>query len=358
MAIQSPASLMTPGPVPVPEFVREAMNRPIIPHRSDDFEQFYQAVLRSLKYLFQTEAGYVGTMASSGTGCVEAAMYSLFKTGDKVAVINNGKFSKRWVDFGGQLGFQVNEIISEWGKTPSEEAIIANAATCKGIVLTHCETSTGSCLDLESIAYNLRKQYPDILIVVDAITTVGAQALYLDTWDLDCVVAASQKALMMPAGLGIFAVSERARTHMRTSEKGNYLQIENYLEAASRSTYPFTPPLILLYALEAVLNNIYAKGLPHYWNRTKMSAKLFRSLLKEQNGTLFCESPADSLSVFQIPGLEVSVLKASWEREGFLVAGGQEKLSGKVLRVSHMGLCASPELIQSFWKAFKVNKEC
>ncbi|MEZ4685232.1 MAG: alanine--glyoxylate aminotransferase family protein [Bacteroidia bacterium] len=348
--------LLTPGPVPLPGYVHEAMARPIIPHRAPGFEAFYREILSGLKYLFQCREGAVCTMACSGTGAVEAAMYSLFGKGDKIAILSNGKFSERWNQYGKSLGCEICSLELDWGKVAGADALCELAEGCKGIVLTHCETSTGACLDLEEVAIALRRAYPEILIVVDGITTIGAQAFYFDDWEIDLAVVASQKALMAPAGLCAFAVSRRAEKVMQDRSRSEYLFLGNYLQAASKNTYPFTPPLVQLYALDAVLQNLLEASLPQWWNRSRIASAEFRARLLAHGGTLFPERSSDSLSVFQLPGADHGKLRQMWASDGYILAGGQEKLTGKVLRISHMGLAAGLDL-DAFWNYFAKKQD-
>ena len=333
------------------------MQKPVFAHRTDEFEEFYGGLLDNLKYLFQTHEGKVATIAASGTGGVESAMYSVFEKGDTVAVVTNGKFSERWEGYGNVLGCKVKVLNLPWGQVPSTEAILDLARGCKGIVLTHCETSTGACLDLEEIALSLRKMFPDILILVDAITTVGAQAFYFDDWGIDCAIVASQKALMAPAGLCAFAVSRRYMQNMRAQALGDYQHLGNYLEFAESGSYPFTPPLIHLFALGAALDYIRAASLPQIWGKTHVAAKAFRKKLIDFGGDYFHDSPANSLTVFSFPETDMIVLKNKCEEQGFILAGGQGQLKGKVLRISHMGLAADTEIVEAFWEAFVQRKD-
>ncbi|MFK7973074.1 MAG: alanine--glyoxylate aminotransferase family protein [Bacteroidia bacterium] len=342
--------LLTPGPVPIPAFVRKAMEKPVMPHRSEEFEAFYEPLLTKLRYLFQTKTGNVTTMAASGTGGVEAAMHSFFQSGEKIAVVSNGKFSKRWSDYGALLHCDVKTLTIDWGQAPDTEQVVSIAKDCKGIVLTHCETSTGVCIDLEEIALALREAYPEIIIIVDAITTVGAVPFYFDTWSIDCAIVASQKALMGPAGICAFALSEHGMKQLTSFHKSDYAHLGNHIEAARKNSYPYTPPLLQLYALEAVLAHIQHQGLPTIWNRTRRASRHFRKVLKAHKGEVFCTSASDSLSVFLFRGQEHAYLKAQWEAAGFIIAGGQEHLAGKVLRISHMGIAANTEMIDSFWE--------
>jgi aspartate aminotransferase-like enzyme len=354
--IKDTMMLLTPGPVPLPDFVKQAIARPIIPHRSEQFETFYCEILKELRYLFQCYKGSLCTVAASGTGGVEAAMYSLFGKGDTIAVLSNGKFSARWSMYGESLGCKVNTLEVAWGTLPGKNDLLEAAVGCKGIVLTHCETSTGACLDLEEVAADLRRAYPEILIVVDGITTVGAQAFYFDQWDIDLAIVASQKALMAPAGLCAFAISKRAQAAMRLRLKSDYLFLGNYLLAAEKSTYPFTPPLIQLYALHAILRRLRQEGLSVWWNRSKAAAASFRKQLLAHGGLLLPDQPSESLSVFQLPGRDHLKLKKHWANHGYVLAGGQGQLAGKVLRISHMGLAASLD-VAAFWSCLDTMKD-
>lgn len=331
--------LLTPGPVAVPNFVLEAISQPVIPHRSEKFETFYHELLEYVKYLFQTEAN-VCTMISSGTGGVEAAMYSLFRPGDEVLILSMGKFSARWVDYGALLGLNVKVIEAEWGKNISKEQIlqvIDSSPAMKGVVLTHCETSSGVLLDLEEISYSIKKTHPDILLLVDAITTAGVMPFYLDAWAIDCAVTASQKALMNPAGIVCFALSQYGRSQLQESHSSDYRNLYNYIDFAEKNNYPYTPPVQILYGLHAALKHIKGEGLPARWNKAQTLAQYFRRGLDEIGGKVFSESPAHSLTAFTLESRDLNLTKKYLEAEGILLSGGQAHLKGKILRISHMG---------------------
>ncbi|RMG75387.1 MAG: alanine--glyoxylate aminotransferase family protein [Bacteroidetes bacterium] len=344
--------LLTPGPVPIPPSVQAALARPVIHHRTPVFRAFYQEMLTGLRYLFQTEQG-VGTMVGSGTLGVEAAMYSLFRPADPVLVVSMGKFSGRWAAYARLLGLHVHTLEIAWGECPSPEAIAEKATALpalKGVVLTHSETSTGVVIDLETIAHTLRELNSELLILVDGITSVGAIPYYHDAWGIDAALVASQKSLQNPAGLVAFALSERAISALRATDPSDYRNLYHYLRQARTGDYPYTPPVQLLFGVDAVLKQIRAESLPLVWNRTHQSAARFRAGLSELGGVVFPPAPGDALTAFAWPGQDIPAFKQRLEAEGYLLAGGQGELKGKILRVAHFGY-ATPDRMRGLLAA-------
>lgn len=339
--------LLTPGPVAVPDFVLEAIAQPVIPHRSEAFYSFYGQLLEDLKYLFQTQQ-YTCCMVGTGTQAVEAGMYSLFHPGDRVVIPSMGKFSQRWVEYGKILDIEVEEIPVEWGRgLPIEvlESKLKQIPQCAGVILTHCETSTGVGIDLETKASLIRQLHPDALILVDSITSVGVIPFYFDAWGIDCAVVASQKALMNPAGVCAFAVSDRAYQKMPKTPLADSRNLRNYLDSAVSRSYPYTAPCQLLYGIQAALTHIRNTGLPQIWNRTHLLAQQFRNGLIQMGGEIFSENPADSLTAFGLPIHSMTEAKDVLEEKyGIVVSGGQGHLKGEILRVSHMGLTSRDDI--------------
>ena len=331
--------LLTPGPVPIPDFIQQAIAKPVIHHRTEAYRKFYEELLAGLRYLFQTE-GRTGTYIGSGTYGVEMAIRSLFKTGETVAVVDMGKFSNRWVAYANLMGINTLPITSSWGHSLSLSELEKKSRELirmDGIILTHSETSTGALIDLEEMAFFLRRKYPDLLILVDAITSAGTLPYYHDAWDIDLSIVASQKALMNPAGTVAYAMSERAFSQLRPTDYGDFSNLHNYAVAAEQNSYPYTPPVQLQYGLKAALDYIQAETLPTVWTCTRTSARTFRAGLAELGGTIFPTQPSDSLTAFSFPDTDMSQLKAELFTKGFELSGGQGELKGKILRVSHMG---------------------
>lgn len=333
--------LLSPGPVPVPAFVMEAICQPVIHHRGPDFGSLMEGLRRDLRYLFQAEAAATCLMMGSGTVGVEAAMYSLFQPADRVLVINFGKFSERWVDYGKLLGLEVVQLAVEWGQSPTPEAVLEAAAPYadfSGVVLTHSETSTGAVIDLEETAFALKQRWPDVLLLVDGISSIGAVPFYFDAWQIDCAVVASQKALMNPAGTVAFAFSPYAQTRLRPTHPADARNLHNYLRLAQQNSFPYTPPVQLFYGWAAALAYIRKRGLPEVWNQCHQSARAFREKLTLLNGAVFPAVPADSLTAFSLAQQDLpAVQQRLHEQYGIFLAGGQGALKGKILRISHMG---------------------
>ena len=340
MIEKSHTLLLTPGPVAVPNFVIEAISQQVIPHRSQAFHAFYEGLLQDLQYVFQTQA-QTCCMVGTGTQGVEAAMYSLFQPGDKVIIPAMGKFSQRWVDYGKMLGLTVVEMPIKWGKvlqTDSIESILKQHADAAGIILTHCETSTGVGIDLEEISLTCKQVNPDMLVVVDAITSVGVIPFYMDAWKIDCAVIASQKALMNPTGLCAFAMSEQAMARLIATHPADSRNLHNYVAHAREASYPYTAPVQLLYGIQAALSWIKEETLAKRWNHSHQLARYFRRELGQMGGEIFSEHPANSLTAFSFPEQDMERIKKKLETTyAIQLSGGQGELRGSILRVSHMG---------------------
>lgn len=352
--------LLSPGPVPVPEFVMRAIAQPVMHHRGPAFGLLMENLRHGLRYLFQTEADTC-LMCGSGTIGVETAMYSLFQPADRVLVLNFGKFSERWVDYGKLIGLDIVNLPCKWGKHPTLEDVLEVAASypdLNGVVLTHCETSTGACIDVEEIAFAFKQKYPKALLVVDGISTIGAMPFYMDDWQIDCAVVASQKALMNPAGTVAFAMSELAQSRLRPTHPADSRNLHNYLRLANQNSFPYTPPVQLFYGWKAVLDHIKTKGLPTVWNQAHQSAQIFRAGIVELNGAGFADSPSDSMTAFCFDQIDhETIRKQLLEQYGIFLAAGQGALKGKIMRIAHMGEANEQVMIHVLEKLKEVLKQ-
>ncbi len=334
--------LLTPGPVPVPDFVQQAMVRPVIHHHFPEFSEFYSSLQQQMQYLFQTRS-LTFTAPGSGTYGVEMAMYSLFAPGTRVVVVENGKFSERWVAYGKFRGMDVRAVTVPWGEAaaPGLIAEACQAHQAKGLVLTHCETSTGALTDLEEVALAARELVPEICIVADTITGVGALPYYHDDWGIDVAVTSSQKALMSPAGLLLFALSERAIQRMAGAHPADFAHLGNHIRAAQNAKSPFTPPVSLMFAVDAALASIQTETLPVVWNRVHATSRYFKSEIIRLGGQLAAGPASDSLTAFSFPHLDSDTLRRRLRTEyGLILSGGQDAWKGKILRIAHMGMAA------------------
>ncbi|MBN1928096.1 MAG: alanine--glyoxylate aminotransferase family protein [Chlorobiaceae bacterium] len=334
--------LFTPGPTPVPENVMLRMAAPIIHHRNPEFMEILERVHQDLQYLFRTTQPVV-VMTCSGTGGMEAAISSLFTRGDKVITVNGGKFGERW----GELvriftGNCVEETI-EWGSaiTPERMAeLLKEHPDAMGVCITHSETSTGTASDVEALCAVIR-EYSDALILVDGITAIGAHEFHFDDWGADICITGSQKGLMMPPGLALVAVSERAQDviNNRKGQPQYYLSLKKALKSHTDNDTPFTPAVSLIIGLDEALQMLRAEGIENVWKRHEQLAGACRLGCQALGMNLFSTSPSYAVTAVWLPeGVDWlqfnSTLKA---QNGITVAAGQDDFKGRIFRISHLG---------------------
>lgn len=335
--------LFTPGPTPVPENVMLRMAAPIIHHRNPEFMEILTRVHEDLRYLFRTTQPVV-VLTCSGTGGMEAAVTSLFRSGDKVITVNGGKFGERW----GQLvriftGNCVEETV-QWGTAIQPERmaeLLREHPDAKGVCLTHSETSTGTATDIKTLSTLIREQ-SDALILVDGITAIGAHEFHFDDWGIDICITGSQKGLMMPPGLALVAVSERAQDII--NGHGNhmphyYLSLKKALKSHAAEDTPFTPAVSLVIGLDEALQMIKTEGIENIWKRHERLASACRQGCSALGMKLFSNSPSFAVTPVWLPeGVDWSAFnKALKQKNGITVAAGQDEYKGKIFRISHLG---------------------
>jgi aspartate aminotransferase-like enzyme len=338
---------LNPGPVMVPAFVMEAIAQPVVHQRTAAFDAFFESLQGDLQYVFQTTAPVIA-MPGTGTFGVEAAIFSFFQAGDQVAIPAMGKFSQRWVAFALDLGLDVVPIGLSWGHTftvAHAQSVLEEYPRLKGWVLTHVETSTGVAIDLEEIAAAIKQAAPRQLIVVDAICSVGIQALYTDDWQLDVVVAASQKGFLNPAGTVFVAVGPLAAAGLVFPDAADYRHLGHYYRYLMHGSYPFTPPTQFLYGVQAALRRMREETMPVVWNRTHAMSRYFKQAAVAMGATLFGDGSADALTVLSFGrGGHDRIRERLVLEHGIEVAGGQDQLEDLILRVGHFGPVALPEM--------------
>ena len=339
--MQSPYLFMVPGPVTPPDYVMAAIARPVIHQRSSAFQDFFGRMQTGLQYAFQT-AHPVLCLNGSGTFAVEAALLSLFKPGDRVAIPAMGKFSQRWAAFAMEIGLEAVPLGITWGHeftVAQAQQVLDEYPGLAGWVLTHCETSTGVAIDLEEIAFAIREAQPDSLIVVDAISTVGVQPLYTDAWDLDVVVAASQKGFLNPAGTTFASLSPRAVARLAQADGDEFWHFCHYLRHLRNNDYPFTPPTQMFYGVEAALAEIQRQTLPVIWNETHQRSQRFKAAVPSFGAQVFGAGNADAVTAFSFGRVDHRAIQQDLiAAHGIELAGGQGHLADLLLRVGHFGI--------------------
>lgn len=343
--------LLMPGPTPVPERVQLAMARSMINHRGAEFQAIFQNITEKMKKVFAT-SGDILIFPAAGTGAMEASIVNLFSTGDKVLVLSIGVFGDRLADIAKNYGLVVEKIDFERGTqicSAKVAEILAHDTkySIKGILFTHNETSTGVSNDIEAIA-KVCQQHPAIK-VVDAVSALGAIPMKMDAWGIDVVFTGSQKALMLPPGLGLVAFNERAwQAYAHSNLPKFYWDAAKVKKSLAKYQTPYTPALSLLYGLEESLQMIEEEGLDNIANRHEILSEATRQGIKALGLKLFAQNGASSVvtSVYapeQIGGKAIQ--KHLREKYGIAIAGGQQNLENKIFRIGHLGYTTSTDII-------------
>ncbi len=343
--------LLTPGPTPVPEGVREVMANPIIHHRTREFQEILSEVIEGLKYIFQTKNDVL-LFSSSGTGAMEAIVANLLSSGDKALVVRGGKFGERWGELTQAYGIETIFIDVNWGDAvePGEiQNILKANSDIKAVFITHCETSTGVVSDVEAIAKVVSST--KALLAVDAISSLASIPLKTDEWMVDVVAAGSQKGLMVPPGLSFVSVSSKA---WEMAEKSTlpkyYFSFKQARKAQEKANTPWTPAITLVLALRETLKMLRNEGLEQVFLRHRRLAEATRQAALAMGLELLApKSPAISVTAIKLPeGIDgAALVKNLRKKHGIWVAGGQAQLKGKIIRIAHMGYIKQFELLEA-----------
>ena len=343
--------LMTPGPTPVPEQVMLDMSKPIIHHRTSQFQEIIKQVEEDLKYLFQTKNDVL-IFASSGTGGMEAACANLLSPGDTAITVRGGKFGERWTEICNAYNVKAVNIDVQWGKAVQPKAIEDALKTnpgAKAVFVTLCETSTGAETDVKSIAAVVSKA--KAVLVVDAISGLGSCQLKTDEWGVDVVVTGSQKGLMIPPGLAFVSVSPKAWELVKQSKSPRYyFDFTAYKKALDKTDTPYTPAITLMIGLAKALKMIKEETVEAVLARHAKLARATREAVVAMGLELFAPTaPSNAVTPVKAPqGLDgeqiVKVLKSKY---GVWVAGGQAELKGKVFRIAHLGYMADTDILMT-----------
>jgi aspartate aminotransferase-like enzyme len=335
-------NLRIPGPTPVPLAVRQAGARSMINHRGPEFA----ALLQSLQDLIRPFFGSTGDVLffpAAGTGGLEAAAVNTLSPGDKVLALSIGAFGDRFAQIAQAFGADVQRLEVAWGQACAPEALertLTQRPGTKAVLLTHNETSTGVQQDVPSLAAVVRES--GALLLVDAISSLGAVPFDADRWGVDVTIAGSQKAWMVPPGMAMLAVSRRAWDAHATAQMPRfYWDFTAMRRSMARGQTPYTPPISLMFALEAALRRMHAEGKERIFERHAQLAQRTRAGLVELGLELVADPACASQTVTAAwlpPGIEWRALARTLREEhGVVIAGGQGKLEGEILRIGHLG---------------------
>ncbi len=332
--------LLTPGPSPVPEETLLELAKPVPHHRTAEAQKILAEVLDGLKYVFQTKNDVV-LMTCSGTGAMEAALVGAVPRGAKAVCLYSGRFGERWHKVWQAFGVESVAVTAPPGQAVSPEQLakaLKDHPDAVAVSAVLSETSTGVKHDIKAFGELVAKT-PAVLIV-DAISGAGAMECRTDEWHIDMLGVGSQKALMLPPGLAFLAVSPKAWKKIEAhSPPVFYFDLKKYRAKLQDPDTPFTPAHTLIAALRLSLQRLRAEGIEKVWARHARMAAACRAGVEALGLKIFPNPPAEGLTTITVPdGIDGGALLKKLEKEyGLKLAGGQDNLKGKIIRLAHMG---------------------
>ncbi|MFD2206819.1 aminotransferase class V-fold PLP-dependent enzyme [Kiloniella antarctica] len=341
-------SLFIPGPTNMPEHIRLAMDVNTEDHRASSAPEFMVPLFEDLKKVFRTEKGEVVVFPSSGTGGWEAAITNTLSPGDKVLTARFGQFSSLWIDSCRALGIEVEDIDVPWGEGAPVGAIAARLAAdtdheIKGVVVCHNETATGVTSDVKGVRQAMDASNHPALLYVDGISSIGAIEFEMDAWGVDLAVAGSQKGFMLPTGLGIVGVSQKALAAGENSTCPRfYFDFKMMINQTRTGFGPYTPAMGLLRGLRASVDTLLAEGMENVWNRHKRLAEGVRRAVTAWGLSTCAKTPewqSDTVTGVMVPdhidGQEI--VKRAYADYNLSLGGGLALVAGKLFRIGHLG---------------------
>lgn len=341
--------LFVPGPTNIPDRVQRAMVVAMEDHRSSKFPDLSRSVLDDLKRVFKTTMGQVFIFPASGTGAWEASLTNTLSPGDRLLAARFGQFSHLWIDMAQRLGYEVEVLDVAWGEgvplARYEEILRADRRReIKGVLACHNETATGVTSDIAGVRRALDAAGHPALLFVDAVSSLASIDFRMDEWRVDLAVSGSQKGLMLPAGLGILAVSPKALAAVAGARSRRcYFDLNDMIKANATGYFPYTPALPMLYGLRESLNLIFEEGLEQIFFRHHYLAEGVRAAVTRGWRLALCAREpqwySDTVSAVVVPeGINgAHVIDVAFRRYNLALGAGLAKVAGKVFRIGHLG---------------------
>ena len=343
-------NLRIPGPTGLPPTVREAGGRQMVNHRGDEFKALTRRVEAGMKPFFGTGHDVI-LLTCAGTGGLEAAVVNVLSPADPILAVTMGAFGDRFATIAEVYGAAVTRLEIEWGKAPEPAAVREAAAAIPGlkaVLLTHNETSTGVTSDIPALAAAVREIAPDALILVDAISALGAVPFAMDAWGLDLVVTGSQKAWMSAPGMAFAAVGPRAWAAGETATMPRfYLDLKRHRDTQVNGESPWTPAVAVMYQVDEGIRLMTAEG-EGVFARHAACAAMTRAGLRAIGFELLAEDAVASRTVTAawIPEtLDWRTFNGGLKKRGLVIAGGQGRLKGKIFRLGHLGSVTTDDIL-------------
>lgn len=340
--------LFVPGPTNVPDRVLSAMHRPMEDHRSPVFPKLPLSIFPDLKKVFRTSEGQPFIFAATGTGMWEAALVNTCSPGDKVLATRYGQFCHLFIDCAQRLGLQVDIIDVPWGEGAPpdkiEEALRKDTNhEYKGVLVVHNETATGVTSDIAAVRRAIDNAKHPALLYVDGVSSVGSLEFRMDDWGVDLAITGSQKGFMLPAGLGLIGVSQKALARRESAKLPRvFFDFGDQIKANATGYFPYTPPVALLYGLRESLDMLLEEGLENVYARHHRLASGVRAAVKAWGLTACAKDPkwnSDTVTAVMVPtGFDgAAVIATAFKKYNLALGAGLAQMAGKLFRIGHLG---------------------
>lgn len=341
--------LFVPGPTNIPERVRRAMDVLLEDHRNPSIPAFHKELLEDVKKVFLTEKGRVFMMSGSGTGAWEAVLTNTLSPGDKVVQAVFGQFSHLWADMCERLGLDTHKVEVEWGEgvpldTYREILSADKNHEIKAVLATQNETATGVTSDIKGVRAVLDELNHPALLFVDGVSSVASIEFRMDEWGVDGIVSGSQKGFMLPTGMAIFAMSEKAMAMADTAQLPRcYFDIKDHAKQNDIGSFPYTPPLTLYRGLRESVNMLLEEGMENVWARHHRFAEATRKAVEAWGLEICAKEPkwhSDTVTAILAPEHvnSADVVRHAFEKYNMSMGAGLAKVAGRVFRIGHLGL--------------------
>lgn len=344
-------NLRIPGPTTLPDVVREAGARQMVNHRGPAFAAVQDRVLARLRTFFRTEHDVL-VLTAAGTGGLETAIVNVLSPGDRVLAVTIGAFGDRFAKIAATYGADVTKLEVEWGHAADPAALrreLAGAEPYRAVLLTHNETSTGITNPIGELAAVVHEVAPDTLLLVDAISGLGAVPFETDAWGLDIVVTGSQKSWMVPPGLTMVAVSPRAWAAAETSRMPRfYFDLNAHRASAAKGQTPWTPAVGIMFQLDVALELMEREGAAAIFERHAACGAAARAGIAALGFELLADPAfaSDTVTSARIPdGFDWKAFQAEIRARGLQLAGGQGALTSKIFRMGHLGAVSPTDIV-------------
>jgi alanine-glyoxylate transaminase / serine-glyoxylate transaminase / serine-pyruvate transaminase len=340
--------LFVPGPTNVPDRVLRAMHRAMEDHRSSAFPALPKGIFEDLKKVFRTESGQAFVFPATGTGMWEAALVNTRSPGDRVLAPRYGQFSHLFIDCAQRLGLKVDVLQTPWGEGAPieriEETLRADSShDIKGVLVVHNETATGVTSDIAAVRRAIDAANHPALLYVDGVSSIGSLPFFMDEWGVDAAITGSQKGLMLPAGLGLVCMSQKALAAQSTARCARvFFDMADQIKANATGYFPYTPSIPLLYGLRESLDMLFEEGLENVYGRHHRLAEGVRKAVSAWGFKLCAKEPkwySDTVSAVMTPvGYNAAdVIDTAFKKYDLALGAGLSEVAGKLFRIGHLG---------------------